>query len=159
MRARQALAIGVATLMAVPAPALADDPGVILSGVVKSVTGSPLADVDLDFVNLASGASRTARTDAAGGLQVALEPGSYSVEARGYSIVRGPRTITVTQGQASTAEFTLKGQDPGAVPVGAGAGAASGRDAGKIVALTLFTGALVGVAIRAGTFKPASPSR
>jgi hypothetical protein len=159
MRVNQALAIVAASVLALPPSAGAADPAAVLSGIVKSVTGSVLADVDLDFVNLASGATQTARTDGAGAVRLALEPGSYNVEARGYAIVRGPHTITVVEGQPSAAEFVLKGQDAAALPGGGAAVAAGGRHIGDIIALTAFSGALVGVVVRAATFKAASPSR
>lgn len=160
MRARQALAIALATFVAVPLPALADGASGLLSGIVKAVSGSTLANVDIEFVNLASGVARTMRTDGAGALRGILEDGSYSVEARGYSIVSGPRTVSFKEGEVTHVDLTLGGQDPAALPAGgsaSSAGAGGGRT-GNIVALALFSGALTGAAIRAATVKQQPPS-
>ncbi len=174
MRARQGLAILVAVLLAAPPPSTAADAKGALTGLVKSTAGSPMGQIDIEFVNMSTGVARTVRTDEAGGLQSSLEPGSYSVEAPGYSIVRGPRTISARAGDTTPLELTLKAQDPVAELPGASsnAGAAAtdgGRRAGNIVALALFSGSLAGVTIYAATRRdrerrdreppPSSPSR
>ena len=89
MRARQDLAILVAALLAAPPPSTAADAQGALTGLVKSTGGSPMAQIDIEFVNMSTGVARAVRTDGAGGLQSPLEAGSFSVEARGYGIVQG----------------------------------------------------------------------
>lgn len=156
MRARQALATALALVLVAPLPLLADgEAGSVLAGVVKSVNGSVLANVDIEFVNLASGAARTLRSDGAGGLRGILENGSYSVDARGYSIVSGPRTVVFKDGAVTQVDLTLAGQEPAAVPAGgsAPAAAAGSRRVANIVALSVFSGALTAAVIRAATVK------
>lgn len=153
MRARQALAATLTVLLVAPFPAMASDAGgVALTGIVKSVSGSPLANVDVEFVNLVSGVARTLRSDGAGGLRGVLENGSYSVDARGYSIVKGPHTIDFKDGEVTTLDLTLQGQDPAVVPSGSGAAAGEGgRKTGNVVALALFSGLLTAAVVRAAT--------
>lgn len=155
MRVRPALASALVMLLAAPFPAAAEAGGV-LSGVVKSVTGSTLANVDIEFVDLASGVAHTVRSDGAGGLRGVLANGSYSVQARGYSIVSGPRTATVKDGEVTSVDLTLQGQDPAALPAGGSTPATvgeGGRRTANIVALSVFSGALTAAAIRAATVK------
>src|SRR5262245_8234535 len=160
MRARQALATTLVVLLTAPYSALASDAGGAVTGIVKSVSGEPLANVDIDFVNLVSGASRTLRTDGVGALRGTLEIGSYSVDARGYAIVKGPHTVDFKAGEATTLDLTLQSQEPAPVAGGSGAAAgASGHKTGNIVALALFSGALTAAVIGAATVDSSTEDR
>jgi hypothetical protein len=161
MRARQALATTLVVLLTTPYSALASDAGGAVTGIVKSVSGETLANVDIDFVNLVTGASRTLRTDGVGALRGTLEIGSYSVDARGYAIVKGPHTVDFKDGEATTLDLTLQSQEPAPVAAG-GSGAAagaSGHKTGNIVALALFSGALTAAVIRAATVDSSTEDR
>jgi len=161
MRVRQALAVALAALLAVPAPAMAAEGGGTLSGNVRSVAGLPLANLTLELVDLATGLPHMVRTDGAGGLQAALAAGSYSVETRGYRIERGPRVLTLTAGERTLVELILASENPATPAAGSGAAGStggSGRSTANVVALALFSGALVGVAVRAATVRPENPS-
>lgn len=164
MHARQALATTLAAVLVAPFPMLARaaEASGVVAGTVKSVTGATLANVDIEFVNLTSGVSRTIRTDGAGALRGVLENGSYSVDARGYSIVSGPRTVDSRDGAVTNVDLTLQSQDPAAAPASSGGGAAtgaSGHKTGDIVALALFSGALTAAVIRAATVDSSTEDR
>ena len=73
MRARQAVATTLVVLLTAPYASLASDAGGAVTGIVKSVSGETLANVDIDFVNLVTGASRTLRTDGVGADRRSLE--------------------------------------------------------------------------------------
>lgn len=160
MHAKRAMAIVLVIATSLPLPVLAAAPAASLQGRASSVTGSPLANLDLELIHVESGAVRAVRTDAAGSFSATLEPGSYSIEPRGgYTIVRGPRLVTLVPGEVTGAEIALTSQEPELLSSGARTtGAANGMRTGNVVAVALFSGALAAVAIRAATVKRVNPS-
>lgn len=78
-------------------------PSGVLSGQVKSKTGSALAGA-----TVSAGSGYTATTSSSGNYTMTVPDGSYSVtaEAFGYKTVTVPG-VTISQGQTSTENFTL----------------------------------------------------
>jgi hypothetical protein len=146
-----ALTLGAALAFAPCAPA-ATAPG-LLKGTVTAINGSRVADVDVELVNLDSGALTRLRTDANGVFEAQLDPASYKLEVqKGYTIVRGPRSVALVTGDTTPAEIVVT--DVAAAAGGQGASVATpatASKAGHITALALFTGALGGAAIYAAT--------
>lgn len=151
MALRQALAVTLGVGLAIPPSAPAAGSG-LLRGSVKTVAGSPVSGVDVDLVSLDSGKLARVRTDGAGAFEARLDPASYKIELQNpYVIVRGPRMVAVAEGDSAPAELVVANAQ--AVPEGSDPGSAAGKPsrAGDIVALTLFGGALAGVAVYAAT--------
>lgn len=173
MSPKKAFAAALVTLLAVP-PVLPAAPLATLNGTVTSVTGKPAAQLDLELVSLDNGRVARVQTDATGAFKAGLEPGLYSVTParRAYSVVRGPRVVSLAAGTAISAELAVSGvQDPpvpeedkdrktgGLLPGSSSSSTGkSGLGAGDKFAIAAFTGGLAFAAIKAATHK-SSPSR
>lgn len=172
MSPKKAFSAALVTLLAAP-PMLPAAPLAILNGTVTSVTGKPAAQLDLELVSLDSGRVARVQTDATGAFKAGLEPGLYSVTParHTYSVVRGPRVVSLAAGAAISAELAVSGvQDPpvpeedkdrktgGLLPGSSSSPGKSGLSATDIAAITVFSSALVFAAVKAGTYKN-SPSR
>ena len=173
MRFKQALALALVVLLAAPA-AVPAAPLAILNGTVTSVTGRPVAMVDLELVSLDNGRVARVQTDAAGGFRAGLEPGLYTVtpSRHAYVVVRGPRVVSLAAGTAVSAELAVSGvqdpaapgqdrdrdKDPAGVLLPSSSAGKAGLSAADITAISVFSGALVFAAVKAATFKN-SPKR
>lgn len=166
MSAKRLLAVTLVTLLAAPPPQATASPSATLTGVALSTTGSRLANLDLQLVNLDSGQVSVVQTDGVGSFKARLEPGLYGVDVqKGYTVLRGPRVVRLASGEDLSTEFLVVNLDPqesgggeGSKPAGAG-----DPNVANIVAVALFSAALVGIVIRSATVKPKpkppSPSR
>jgi hypothetical protein len=147
-----ALTLGTALAFAPCAPA-ATAPG-LLKGTVTTINGSRVADVDVELVNLDSGALTRLRTDANGAFEAQLDPASYKLEVqKGYTIVRGPRSVSLVTGDTTPAEIVVTDLAAAAGSRSETVAATPGtpKRGADIIALALFTGVLGGAAIYAAT--------
>jgi hypothetical protein len=109
MMVKRCMVLALAGIVFVPPAASPAIPLAVLTGVVTSLKGSPLTQVDLDLVNLDNGKVTPMRTDGLGAFRTAVEPGLYTVDAgrSGYKVARGPRLVSLASGRAETAEIVL----------------------------------------------------
>lgn len=158
MALRQALAVVVGVALALP-PGVLAAPTALLKGTVVTVNGVPVTGADVDVLSLDDGTSTRLRTGSDGAFEASLEPGSYKVELqKGYVVVRGPEVVALNAGATAPAELVVAAGAQ-ATPEGSGTQPAAPADGGasqtgNIIALTLFGGALAGVAVYAATNEP-----
>lgn len=154
MALRGVLAVTLGGLLAVPPGAPAAQLA-MLRGTVTTLAGARVSGVDLELVSLDTGRLTQVRTDGAGGFEARLDPASYKIELQGgYTIVRGPRTVSIAAGDTLPAEIVVADAQ-GAPADGSDPGPAAAKPSrrGDALAVALFSSALAGVVIRAATVK------
>ena len=105
---RRMTAVALVTMLAAP-PFAAAGPSATLQGSVESTKGQPLSNVPVSLLNLDTGKTLTARTNASGAFQATLDPGTYALDTAGtgYEVVRGPRVVALAAGQVATAALFM----------------------------------------------------
>jgi hypothetical protein len=141
--------------LAVPPSAPAATTGQ-LKGTVTTVAGTPVTGADVELLSLDDGTTTRLRTNGSGAFEADLAPGSYKVELqKGYVVVRGPDVVALTAGATQPAELVVSNAVAQTTPEGSqpAADTTAGKPnrTGDIIALTVFGGALAGVAIYSAT--------
>ena len=105
---RLAVPMVVLLLMAISGPVYAQDTAV-LRGEVNDTYGSSIPAAEVTATNSATGAEATDSTDAVGGYQLTLEPGTYTVrvEASGFETASAGE-VTLVAGQSALRNFSLE---------------------------------------------------
>lgn len=182
MTVKRLMALVLAGALFAPPTASPAAPLAVLTGVVTTLQGNPLTQLELDLVNLDNGKVTPMRTDGIGAFRTAVEAGLYTVDAArsGYKVARGPRVVSLASGQAGTAEIALaslqttdqqeENRDPAPLllPANQGGGGFLGSKGGILVLSAAGVAAIVGVVLLTRNDKqptptpsptPATPSR
>lgn len=111
MRVKTPVARAAAVILAglLTAPAVADPSMGTIQGVV-TLSGRPLAGVDLAFVDVKSGAVHRATSGPDGGFEARVAPGQYVVTTEnraGLVVAKAPSLVPVTAGRVASASIDL----------------------------------------------------